>query len=593
MAAATHGMAREIGLRSAGNEDKMRRFIELFLLGAVLLAQPFLFAQSTIVTATKVLDNTGALLSSGKLCVGSACFIVTNGAINSTALVSTTANITVTNGGSITYLTLPNVAVAGPYWSFDNYIVPGSASITGIGTPRIACQPGAIYTQADGDQNKWVCVDINGVGTWNGVLPTPNGGGGGTVTSIGISLPSIFCVTGSPITSAGTIIASLCNQPANTVFAGPPSGTATFPMFRSLAVADMPFSYSGNSTKLATVSGGLTQGLALTADANGNIITAGSGTVLPGTITAAQVSGLAASATIDTTNASNITSGTLSLARLPSSLFSCPTGQAVGSFTLNNSTPICIPFQGVIATGLQFEIPIYSIAGGGTTLSASLATIDTSGNLTAASIALTGSVAQNQFLGSPNGSAGAPVFRSIGTADLPGALQNTVASQSANLMYASPTGSTGIPGFRSIVTGDLPFTYSGNTTELGTVSGTFTAGHGLTTDANGNIIDSGSAPGTILASTSFTSCAPINYGSSDHNCAVSAQSWGSTLPNSSYKTICTIEYPFAGGGSDPTSMSQSIVTTQNKTTTSFGYTLANIHDASTGRTVTIDCVAIQ
>jgi hypothetical protein len=66
------------------------------------------------------------------------------------------------------------------------------------------------------------------------------GGGGGTVTSVGLSLPSIFTVSGSPVTSSGTLTGSLTSQSANTVFAGPSSGVAAAPSFRSLAAADLP-----------------------------------------------------------------------------------------------------------------------------------------------------------------------------------------------------------------------------------------------------------------------------------------------------------------------------------------------------------------
>lgn len=48
----------------------------------------------------------------------------------------------------------------------------------------------------------------------------------------------IFDVTGSPITSTGTIALSMDNQSANTVLAGPASGGATTPAFRALAIGD-------------------------------------------------------------------------------------------------------------------------------------------------------------------------------------------------------------------------------------------------------------------------------------------------------------------------------------------------------------------
>lgn len=67
------------------------------------------------------------------------------------------------------------------------------------------------------------------------------GGGGGTVTSVGLSLPvSVFTVTGSPVTNSGTLTGSFTTQSANTVFAGPASGSATAPTFRLLVAADIP-----------------------------------------------------------------------------------------------------------------------------------------------------------------------------------------------------------------------------------------------------------------------------------------------------------------------------------------------------------------
>lgn len=60
------------------------------------------------------------------------------------------------------------------------------------------------------------------------------------VTSVGLSLPNIFTVSGSPVTTTGTLTAALANQNANIVFAGPSSGAAAGPSFRSLVVDDIP-----------------------------------------------------------------------------------------------------------------------------------------------------------------------------------------------------------------------------------------------------------------------------------------------------------------------------------------------------------------
>lgn len=62
----------------------------------------------------------------------------------------------------------------------------------------------------------------------------------GTVTSVALSLPNLFTVSGSPVTSSGTLTASLATQSANVVFAGPSSGSAAAPTFRALASGDIP-----------------------------------------------------------------------------------------------------------------------------------------------------------------------------------------------------------------------------------------------------------------------------------------------------------------------------------------------------------------
>ena len=62
----------------------------------------------------------------------------------------------------------------------------------------------------------------------------------GGVSSVGLSLPSFITVSGSPVTTSGTLTGTLANQSANIVFAGPSTGSATAPTFRSLVTADLP-----------------------------------------------------------------------------------------------------------------------------------------------------------------------------------------------------------------------------------------------------------------------------------------------------------------------------------------------------------------
>ena len=69
---------------------------------------------------------------------------------------------------------------------------------------------------------------------------TPVGLVTGGVTSVAMTVPSRQTVTGSPITTTGTLAITDNTQSANTVFSGPSSGSAATPTFRALAPADLP-----------------------------------------------------------------------------------------------------------------------------------------------------------------------------------------------------------------------------------------------------------------------------------------------------------------------------------------------------------------
>ena len=71
----------------------------------------------------------------------------------------------------------------------------------------------------------------------NGLTVGPLSASG--VTSVGLSLPNIFNISGSPITAAGTLTGTLAAQSASTVLAGPATGSPAAPTFRQLSCADI------------------------------------------------------------------------------------------------------------------------------------------------------------------------------------------------------------------------------------------------------------------------------------------------------------------------------------------------------------------
>src|SRR6185369_9109717 len=143
------------------------------------------------------------------------------------------------------------------------------------------------------------------------------------VTSVALALPSsTFTVSGSPVTSTGTLTGTFATQTANTVLAGPTTGSAATPTWRALVAADIPaVSPSGSAggdlsgtypnptvAKINTVALGTTTATA------GNLLI-GSGTAwvtnpLTGDLTITSAGVGTAAATIQRTYYASSTSGT-------------------------------------------------------------------------------------------------------------------------------------------------------------------------------------------------------------------------------------------------------------------------------------------
>lgn len=125
--------------------------------------------------------------------------------------------------------------------------------------------------------------------------------GSGTVQSVALNLPSIFTVSGSPITTSGTLTATLASQTANYVWIAP-NGSSGAPTFRALVSADIP------NIDAAKITSGVF-----------------STSAIPNLDVAKITTGTFATSFIPNLDAAKITSGTLGAARL-------------GSGTANNTT---------------------------------------------------------------------------------------------------------------------------------------------------------------------------------------------------------------------------------------------------------------
>lgn len=129
----------------------------------------------------------------------------------------------------------PNIKV-----QIGTVITAGSG---GSGSFQVILRPGSILGGTDSNvqfgtlaNNDLIAYDST-LGYWKNIPGSSYGTG--TVTSVGLSLPAIFTVSGSPVTTTGTLTAVLASQTANYFFAAP-NGLAGAPTFRAIVAADVP-----------------------------------------------------------------------------------------------------------------------------------------------------------------------------------------------------------------------------------------------------------------------------------------------------------------------------------------------------------------
>ena len=242
----------------------------------------------------------------------------------------TAANVTgvvgITNGGTGATTAAAALSLLGGYPNTNpnNYITSSdniasaskAAALSGGGINTIAYQQGANTTGFIATPQA-----ANTFLRWNGSAFDWTSGGVG-VSSVGLSLPNIFTVTGSPITTSGTLTATLTSQPANAVLIAP-NGSAGTPTFRSLLAADIPILNQDTTGKSANVTGvvGITNGGtgATTAQAainalagvqsNGKYLRSDGNNVTLSTIQASDIPTLNQNTTGTATKATNIVGG--------------------------------------------------------------------------------------------------------------------------------------------------------------------------------------------------------------------------------------------------------------------------------------------
>lgn len=188
------------------------------------------------------------------------------------------------------------------------------------------------------------------------------------VSSVGLSLPSEFTVSGSPVTSAGTLSSTWASATQNYVFAAP-SGSSGTPSFRALVAGDIPsLPYLGTTLTSANILVGDGSNAATAVALSGDATLANTGAMTLATVNA-NVGSFGSASSVATFTAdgkgrltaagsiaiavawSAITSGTpttvsgygITDAPTLSGAFSCV-------FTVTAGTALTLPISGTLAT---------------------------------------------------------------------------------------------------------------------------------------------------------------------------------------------------------------------------------------------------
>lgn len=171
-----------------------------------------------------------------------------------TTVSGSSLTLSTTNSGKAFYITNANCSIS----------VSASASLNAFNHWYVLCAAGAAATftfqagdTAYGDANLEATEDCEVIfrgGTFFSIDPgyQTGGQGSGSVTSVAMTVPSWLQVSGSPITTAGTLAVTGASTAAHTFLAGPATGNAP-PTMRTFALGDLPA--QADDTILSNISG--------------------------------------------------------------------------------------------------------------------------------------------------------------------------------------------------------------------------------------------------------------------------------------------------------------------------------------------------
>ena len=461
---------------------------------------------------------------------------------DSTASDTVTAGSGTTIGGNSTFVIQPGRDV---WWTYDATNTTWRA-IANTASSLILSGTAATASQLYGGSS--VAGDATAISVGSGCTLSAGtlscaGTGTGTVTSVAMSVPSWLSVSGSPVTSSGTLAVTAATGQTQNEFLATPNGSSGAVSLRSIVAADLPTATTSAlgvmevGTGLSVSSGIVTptfgtgsnqvvQGGVITAagptgsatvapiityNAAGQLTTVSSATITPavGSITGLGTGvstalgdnvGIAGAFVVNGGALGTPSSGTLTNATgLPlSGLTSQSANTLVGALTATTPSALSVPSCSTSASALLWT------SGTGFSCNTSISASSAS---TATSIAggTTGNLmwqaAANTTAFVANGSAN-NVLQSNGTSAPSWTSTPTITGTN----FTSIPLSTAVTGTLPVANGGTGATSAqGNGSKVQLSTGTTTSGDCVKFDANGNTVDAGAACGGGGGSTAWSS----------------------------------------------------------------------------------------
>ncbi len=148
-----------------------------------------------------------------------------------------------------------------PFADLNDFVINGGEVSVYADVQSTVTPPSGADVYRNGVLSSATSITASATTIW-ATLIVNSGGASSGVTSVGLALPPIFTVSGSPVTASGTLTAALATQTAGEVFAAPAGGGV--PVFRALAGTDLPIA-------TAAALGGVKQGTNITIAGDGTI----------------------------------------------------------------------------------------------------------------------------------------------------------------------------------------------------------------------------------------------------------------------------------------------------------------------------------